>query len=145
MFYLTPERRFKMELVDSDFCNKYTQSEVGHYMLWSCVPVKSLWVHVVSLLNDILGRSLPIYPSLLLLGCSPVILSREVDCYGCISSRPKKKLFSGVALNWVLPFEDVDCACTWTLRSWKDPLPDFVGPSPKLWSIGPMLSPTCKS
>lgn len=69
-------------------CNKCTQSEVGNYMLWSGLPVKSLGS---SVLNGFLGRSLPAFPSLLL-GCSSSIslsYPSEADCYGCINSRQK--------------------------------------------------------
>lgn len=81
---------------------------LGNYMhmFWSCVPVKSLWVHV-NIWNTILARSLPVCLSLLL-GCSPSIslsYQERVDCNGCNNSRQKTILKS-----WFEPLADLTCS-----------------------------------
>ena len=68
-FYLTPRKRFQLQLCTTPICTLCNNNKLGTYMhmMWECPDVSRFWSRVSEVLSEVMGINIPLLPNILML------------------------------------------------------------------------------
>ena len=68
-FYLTPRKRFQLQLCTTPICTLCNTNKLGTYMhmMWECPDVNAFWARVSQVLSEVMGTHVPLLPNVLML------------------------------------------------------------------------------
>ena len=98
--HITQHKMYKMGFTDSDLCTHCTLHTADNYVhaLWQCPPVHQFWQEIITNLSLLLGCSLPLSPSLCLLGDSSEINTSNQNTTSILVALSIAK--KTILLNW---------------------------------------------